>query len=423
MATDKRTSELTNYTPALDADLLQIVDTANATTKKITWANIKATLKTYFDTLYASTLGADDNYVTDAEKVKLSNLSGTNTGDQTSIVGISGTKSQFNTACSDGNFLYVGDVTVPVKASGSELDTGTDDVKFATAKALKDSHNVPSVAPSTSGNVLTSNGTDWVSSPLATPVSSFPTQDIPLLTGTSQYIRSNMTSNATGTVLYVGYGITTSWIIDRFAKDSSTSNYYKTHTVTLTINDTDVQGGLAIVGNYLYSSNVVGGFQQVTRYLASDLSGVQVMTISGTKTYGPMFSDGTNLFISDSGATDNWTKYTISGTTITNAGTVAFTGTVVGAKGSISDGTNVWIGDARTGTLNIRKYPIAGGSATSTTTLIINANAYLNAGTTYLPLGLFLTGSTFLGIGFIYNQASATAVVGSLAHLQAITLP
>lgn len=32
---------------------------------------------------YAPALGADDNYVTDAEKVKLANLSGTNTGDQT----------------------------------------------------------------------------------------------------------------------------------------------------------------------------------------------------------------------------------------------------------------------------------------------------------------------------------------------------
>ena len=53
---------------------------------------------------------------------------------------------------------------IPVKATGAELDTGTDDAKFATAKALKDSHNVPSVAPSTSGNVMTSNGTDWVSS-------------------------------------------------------------------------------------------------------------------------------------------------------------------------------------------------------------------------------------------------------------------
>lgn len=57
-------------------------------------------------------------------------------------------------------------VTVPVKATGAELDTGTDDAKFSTAKALKDSHNVPSVAPSTSGNILTSDGTDWTS---ATP--------------------------------------------------------------------------------------------------------------------------------------------------------------------------------------------------------------------------------------------------------------
>jgi len=50
-----------------------------------------------------------------------------------------------------------------VKASGSEVDTGTDDAKFVTAKAINDSHNVPDVAPGTSGNRLTSNGADWVS--------------------------------------------------------------------------------------------------------------------------------------------------------------------------------------------------------------------------------------------------------------------
>lgn len=37
--------------------------------------------------------------------------SGTNTGDQTSIVGITGTKAQFDTAVTDGDFLFVGDVT------------------------------------------------------------------------------------------------------------------------------------------------------------------------------------------------------------------------------------------------------------------------------------------------------------------------
>lgn len=38
-----------------------------------------------------------------------SNLSGSNTGDQTTIVGITGTKAQFDTAVTDGNFMYIGD--------------------------------------------------------------------------------------------------------------------------------------------------------------------------------------------------------------------------------------------------------------------------------------------------------------------------
>ena len=38
-------------------------------------------------------------------------LTGTNSGDQTSIVGITGTKAEFNVAATDGDFLFVGDVT------------------------------------------------------------------------------------------------------------------------------------------------------------------------------------------------------------------------------------------------------------------------------------------------------------------------
>lgn len=67
---DEKVSALTNYTTPLDADIVPVVDTANTTTKGTTWANIKATLKTYFDTLYpaetTSTLGATINGATAA---------------------------------------------------------------------------------------------------------------------------------------------------------------------------------------------------------------------------------------------------------------------------------------------------------------------------------------------------------------------
>lgn len=49
--TDKKITELTTYTPPINADLMPIVDFTTLTTKKISWVNIKAALKTYFDSL------------------------------------------------------------------------------------------------------------------------------------------------------------------------------------------------------------------------------------------------------------------------------------------------------------------------------------------------------------------------------------
>jgi hypothetical protein len=51
-----------------------------------------------------------------------------------------------------------------VPASGNDIDTGTNDTNYVTAKALKDSKNVPDVIPGTVGNVITSDGTKWISS-------------------------------------------------------------------------------------------------------------------------------------------------------------------------------------------------------------------------------------------------------------------
>lgn len=71
----------------VDADLLALVDSADSNTlKKLTWANLKATIKAYYDAV-ASTLTN--------KTISLAN----NT--------LTGTMAEFNTACSDGEFAYI----------------------------------------------------------------------------------------------------------------------------------------------------------------------------------------------------------------------------------------------------------------------------------------------------------------------------
>jgi hypothetical protein len=72
---------------------------------------------------------SNKRYVTDAQLVVIGNTSGTNTGNQTSIVGITGTKAQFDTAVSDGNIMYAGDAPTAHTHTASEI---TD---FSTAVA------------------------------------------------------------------------------------------------------------------------------------------------------------------------------------------------------------------------------------------------------------------------------------------------
>ena len=87
-----------------------------------------AQVKTFDSTDYAPALGADDNYVTDAEKIVIGNTSGTNTGDQD--------LSSYQLQPSEGAFVD-GDKT---KLNGIETGADvTDAANVAAAGALMDS--------------------------------------------------------------------------------------------------------------------------------------------------------------------------------------------------------------------------------------------------------------------------------------------
>jgi hypothetical protein len=121
-------SSQTDLQTALDGKVDENSPITGATKTKITYDS-KGLITAGAD---ATTADINDSlnrrYVTDAQLAVLGSTSGTNTGDQTSIVGITGTKAQFDTAVTDGNFLFVGDITqytdeLAQDAIGAMVDT------------------------------------------------------------------------------------------------------------------------------------------------------------------------------------------------------------------------------------------------------------------------------------------------------------
>lgn len=161
---NKKVEDLETLTVVDDTDYVLIGDTSDSgRAKKITYANLQNDIEADIDfTPYVPKSLYDANTMlyatTDNTPVALtvaaSRFVGRKSTGNISAMTPAEARTELNVA--DG-------ATANSKATGAELDTGTDDVKFATAKAIKDSNNVPSVAPGTSGNVMTSNGTKWTS--------------------------------------------------------------------------------------------------------------------------------------------------------------------------------------------------------------------------------------------------------------------
>lgn len=256
----------------------------------------------------------------------------------------------------------------------------------------------------------------------STPASSaFVVQDVDISVGNITTDAFYSTSNSDGSVMFIGEKHSASdsaMQIYRLAKDSTTGNFYVTHKTTLSTGNTEMY--LAVVGTKLYVGASIGGVNALRQYVAADLSGVATMTFSGTSRRGNMFSDGTDLYIAN-GTTDQYDKFTISGTTATNANAAkTYTSSTAGI--AISDGTSVWIGDnsiggQNGGTLNVRKYAFAGGSASSTKTITMYSSArYDSQGS-----GIFIGSTSSTGLAFCFSSTTPTTTTGTTAHLFAIS--
>lgn len=116
-------SDITSLQTQLDAKVDENSAIVGATKTKVTY-DAKGLVTAGTDATTADIADSTNKrYVTDAQLTIITNTSGINTGDQTSIVGVSGTKSQFNTACSDGDFVYTADIGSSVQAHDADLDS------------------------------------------------------------------------------------------------------------------------------------------------------------------------------------------------------------------------------------------------------------------------------------------------------------
>jgi len=191
-----------------------------------------------------STYVRTENNLTDAKKTILDNTSNTNTGDQTSIVGITGTKAQFDTAVTDGNITYDGDAPTAHKASHE--DGGADEISIAglagTPAALS-THESDTTTHGTTGDIV--GTTD--------------TQTLTNKTLTSPVLNTGVSGTAKGTGAEVTTGTADDKIVTpKSLGDADVNTRLKTKVLSTIRDMTAATGNVAYTGIGFKPTSLIG---------------------------------------------------------------------------------------------------------------------------------------------------------------------
>lgn len=326
-------------------------------------------------------------------------------GENDALVGTSGTPSSSN--------KYV-----------TNADTATAATANAVARRLAGG-NITVITESQGNNTTNAASTAYVDAGLLAN-GSVPFQAIPIIPNGGSANIALMQSNQDGSVaaiaLYDQASGVNNVLLKRLARDAKTGQYYITHAVTYTSASAVLDSvSMMFAGSFMYLSLRVNGTFTIRRFNVADFTNETGMTISGATGIlqfdGNGFSDGTNLYMYK-GTASTAQKYTISGTTATNAADIAFTS--ANYNQAFCDGINVYIAQTSSSAVAVQKYVVAGGALLSTTNLFIFVTAYPNSSSVVFPM---IQSSGKMGLSYSHSVCTPTAVTGYVMELQTITQP
>lgn len=232
-------------------------------------------------------------------------------------------------------------------------------------------------------------------------------------------------SNQTGSAMYLFNGISGSSILYRFARDSVTGMYLETHRIdpTLTLPNAD-NGAIIVIGSFIYVFSNNGTNIICSRFSADDLTGEQAMTVPSVACTEDVvaWTDGTDAYVISSASSTTSRRWTISGTTMSEASTATVADLSGDNRSSMWDGTNAYVvAQSGTGVTIYKLTNINGSSKTTTTKRLSNRLSDLITGAMVINVN-----SSAMYVGYEYanwNELNADSAIGTNLAIYPISKP